>query len=84
MRGACFKLFEPRLLDCFDLLADEVQPCLVAAQLGDCVRRQGLVFRAAQRHEKVTRLAQLDFEVANAKPDQRRLHPVHNTGLLLY
>jgi hypothetical protein len=32
------QLFEPRLLDRFDLLADELQPRHVAAQLGDEVR----------------------------------------------
>jgi hypothetical protein len=76
--------FQPRLLNRFDLLANEVQSGHIAAQLGYRVRRKWLVFRAAQCLETIVSLARLDVEVANAKSDQSRLYPVHNAGLLFH
>src|SRR6202007_412259 len=78
------QLLQARFLNHLDLVANELQPRHIAAQLGARIRRQWFIFWAAQYRETVACLAQLDVEGANAKPDQRRLHPVHDTGSLLH
>src|ERR1700741_82805 len=84
LRGACFSCCRRAFLNHLDLVANELQPRHIAAQLRARIRRQWFIFWAAQYRETVACLAQLDVEGANAKPDQRRLHPVHDTGSLLH
>src|SRR5246127_1382687 len=67
------QLLQARFLNHLDLVANELQPRHIAAQLGARIRRQWFIFWAAQYRETVACLAQLDVEGANAKPDQRRL-----------
>src|SRR6201982_775324 len=78
------QLLQARFLNYLDLVANELQTRHITAQFGARIRRQWFIFWAAQYRETVACLAQLDVEGANAKPDQRRLHPVHDTGSLLH
>jgi hypothetical protein len=62
LRGRLLQLLLACLLNRFDLVANEVQACQIAAQLADRVRRQWFVFGAAQRRETIARLAQFDVD----------------------
>ena len=74
--GGLFDARQTGLFDRLDLLAEHRQPRRVTADLIKGIRRDRQAFGCQQPFQFLGRSAQFRLEAANAKPDQRRLHPV--------
>src|SRR5208283_5574016 len=71
------------LLDRADLLTDQCQPCHVAPELLDDVRRQARALRCPQTCQTLWRLAQMWLESPDPETGERTLHAVGDARALV-
>jgi hypothetical protein len=74
--GSLFQPLQARGLDLPDLVGEQAQPCPLAPQLGQCVRRHRIPFRRGPPLEPLRGRAQGRLEAADAEASERALDPV--------